>query len=303
MIQLHRLEGFFHVARHGGYTRAARAFPYPISQPGVYQQVRKLEQDLGLPLFERVGRDRVALTAQGRHLHAFCAPFFEALPELTRALRAGRIGGQLRVEASPLEMREIVPRFVGRLRRRRPDIEVVLTEVQESDPERLLRNEVDLIVDYVPSAPAGITAHPLAIHHGYLIVPAAHPAARRRRVHVASLRRTPFLGYTAGSREAALQAEGLVRFGLAPEASVRASSTDALLALVGAGLGYSVIPWPGGRGPRRAGVAAIRVSGHDFPVSILYRERELPDPLVQAALAATSSTPSSAAPARSSRSR
>src|SRR5574342_238857 len=123
MIQLHRLEGFFHVARHGGYTRAARAFPYPISQPGVYQQVRKLEQDLGVPLFERVGRDRVAL------------------PELTRALRAGEIGGQLRVEAGPLEMREVVPRFVGRLRRRRPDIEVMLSEAQEPDPLRLLRNE------------------------------------------------------------------------------------------------------------------------------------------------------------------
>ena len=53
--------------RGGGsnYTHAAREFPYPISQPGVYQQVRKLEQDLGSTLFERVGRDRVELTAQG----------------------------------------------------------------------------------------------------------------------------------------------------------------------------------------------------------------------------------------------
>lgn len=286
MIQLHRLEGFFHVARHGGYTRAARAFPYPISQPGVYQQVRKLEQDLGVTLFERVGRDRVVLTAQGRHLHAFCAPFFEALPEVARVLRGAQFGGRLRIEAGPLEMRQIVPRFVARLRKRRPDIEVGLIEQQEPDPSRLLRNEVDLIVDYVPSPPAGVAAHPLAIHHGYVIVPAAHPAATRRRLHVASLARTAFLGYGPGSREAALQDEALARFGLTASASVRVSSTDALLALVGAGLGYSVIPWPGPRGPRATGVAAIRVPGHDFPVCLLHREREPPDPLVQAALAA-----------------
>ena len=75
MIQLHRLEGFYRVAVAGGYTRAAKDFPYPISQPGVYQQVRKIEEDLGVRLFERVGRDRVALTSHGQVLHDFCAPF------------------------------------------------------------------------------------------------------------------------------------------------------------------------------------------------------------------------------------
>jgi DNA-binding transcriptional LysR family regulator len=179
----------------------------------------------------------------------------------------------------------------------------MLSEAQEPDPQRLLRNEIDLIVNYVPSPPAGVAARPVAIHHGYLIVPAGHAAARRRGVHVASLRRTPFVAYAPATREAALQAEGLLRFGLAPEPIVRASSTEALLALVGAGLGYSVVPWPGARGPRRAGVVAIRVAGHAFAVSILYRERELPDPLVQAALAAIAATSSSVAPARSSRSR
>ena len=57
MIQLHRLEGFYWVARTGGYARAARAFPYPLTQPAVHQQVRKLEEDLGARLFER-GRGR-----------------------------------------------------------------------------------------------------------------------------------------------------------------------------------------------------------------------------------------------------
>src|SRR4029077_9761257 len=47
-IRLHQLEGFFHVARLGGYTKATQAFSYPIGQPAVYQQVRGLQEDLEL---------------------------------------------------------------------------------------------------------------------------------------------------------------------------------------------------------------------------------------------------------------
>jgi len=47
-IPIARLEGFYWVARTGGYAAAARAFPDPLSQPAVFQQVRKLEDELGL---------------------------------------------------------------------------------------------------------------------------------------------------------------------------------------------------------------------------------------------------------------
>ena len=68
MIQLHRLEGFYWVARTGGYARAARAFPYPITQPAVHQQVKKLEAELGVTLFERVAKDKMKPTPAGvRH--------------------------------------------------------------------------------------------------------------------------------------------------------------------------------------------------------------------------------------------
>ena len=65
-MNLQRLEGFYWVAKLQGYARAARSFPYPITQPGVYQQVRRLEDDLGVKLFERVGKDKVVLTPRGQ---------------------------------------------------------------------------------------------------------------------------------------------------------------------------------------------------------------------------------------------
>src|SRR6478609_4571942 len=109
-MQIARLEGFYWVARTGGYAAAARAFPYPLTQPAVYQQVRKLEGDLGTPLFERApgGRrsDRVRLTAAGRHLFQFAAPFFEALPTVVRALETGLHGGELRIGAEALVLHQ-----------------------------------------------------------------------------------------------------------------------------------------------------------------------------------------------------
>ncbi len=55
-MQVARLEGFYWVARASGYATAARAFPYPITQSALFQQVRKLEDDLGVRLFERIGK-------------------------------------------------------------------------------------------------------------------------------------------------------------------------------------------------------------------------------------------------------
>src|SRR5688572_7706284 len=156
MIQLHRLEGFYRVAIAAGYARAARSFPYPITQPAVHQQVRKLEEDLGVKLFERVGKDRVIPTAAGRTLLAFCAPFFEELPAVARAVSEGKGGGVLRIDAAAMELEHVMPSWIARLRRARPDIRVDIEEVPVGDAQRLLRGEADLVVDYLPALPPGV---------------------------------------------------------------------------------------------------------------------------------------------------
>src|SRR5687768_1222943 len=130
MIQLQRLEGFYWVARCEGYARAARAFPYPITQPGVHQQVKRLESELGVRLFERVGKDRVVLTPKSRALYEYVAPFYEGLSEVERSLRSGEVGGRLRIHASGHMLRHLLPPWLRRLQGERPDIEVLLFEAK-----------------------------------------------------------------------------------------------------------------------------------------------------------------------------
>src|SRR5215831_3752038 len=147
-MQVARLEGFYWVARTGGYAAAARAFPYPITQPAVFQQVRKLEDELGVRLFERVGKAEVRLTAPGRQLYEHAAPFFERLPAVERALKATPMARELSVAAEALILQQVLPRWIRRLQRREPELRLEVRELAAPDPEVVRRGEVDLAVAY-----------------------------------------------------------------------------------------------------------------------------------------------------------
>ena len=287
MIQLHRLEGFYRVAKAGGYARAARSFPYPISQPGVHAQVRRLEAELGAPLFERLAKDRVAPTRAGRTLLEFCAPFFERLPEVVDAVARGAAGGRIRLEAGALEIQEVLPAWVRRVRACHPEIALELREIDTADQQRLLRDQVDLIVDYQAELLPGVSAQPVALHRAFLVAPAHHPRIRRGGARIEHFVHEPFVALNAAFPQHALQLEALRRLGAAPQRITYAPSIASILAFVAAGLGFSLVPWPAAQGPRLRGVAtiALRGPGTRFPVVASFRARAQPDPVLDAVLA------------------
>jgi len=288
VIQLHRLEGFYRVAIAGGYTRAARDFPYPISQPGVHQQVAKLEAELGKKLFDRQGRDRVVLTAAGRRLFEFSKPFFEGLPLVAREIGAGTFGGLLRIDAAALEIRYLMPRWLQQLRRSRPDIEVELEELQVPDFSRLTSGKTDLLVDYLEQLPAGIEAQCVGMHYVFLVVPKQGFALGSRAPSMRSLRHQPFVSFHPSLPHCRMQLSALEAHGIERVKLLSASSTEAILGFVAAGLGYSLVPWPDVRGPQFRGVTAIRQKGQgtEFPILAAWRKGAEPDPLISAALQA-----------------
>jgi len=256
MIQLARLEGFYWVALTGGYARAARAFPYPITQPAVHQQVRKLEAELGTAVFTRIGKDRMMLTDAGRTLYEFCAPFFEGLTPLVQAIEQGLVGGQLRIDAAALEISQILPRWIKRLRRELPELKVVVKEIEEPDYGRLRSGETDLIVDYQPSPPRDVRATRIGTYYGFLVVPRELlPAGRRLELRV--MGSAPFASFPPGSSPYALQLGALREAGCTPSSVVNASSVAGILGFVQSGLCYSLVPWGDARGPRLPGVKSL----------------------------------------------
>ena len=86
-MNIHHLELFYYVARHGGITEAVRNIPYGIQQPAVSGQVAQLEEYLGVTLFQR---RPFALTPAGEKLYQFVQPFFANLDLIASDLQGGK---------------------------------------------------------------------------------------------------------------------------------------------------------------------------------------------------------------------
>ena len=286
MIQLHQLEGFFRVAQAGNYARAARTFPYPITQPGVHAQVRKLEAELGVKLFEQIAKDHMVPTRAGQQLLAFSAPFFEGLPAVVERVRHGSGAGRLRLEAGPLELQELIPAWLRRVRARHPEIEIELRQIETPDPGRLLCDDVDIIVEHQLELPPGIDSRIIGTHHSFLVLPAAHRLAQRKNPRPIELAAEPLVAFHTGLAQRELQLAGLRLLGVEPPSTMGAPSVASILSFVAAGLGYSLVPWPNPRGPRQRGVRVVRLHGPHtrFPITASWRKRREPDPVLEAAL-------------------
>src|SRR6266481_3248947 len=117
-MNVHHLELFYYVARHGGIMEAVRNIPYGIQQPAVSGQVAQLEEFLGVTLFQR---RPFALTPPGERLYRFVSPFFSNLNAVASELQGGK-ERQIRIGASTIILRYPLPDLFQQLRRPYPDM-------------------------------------------------------------------------------------------------------------------------------------------------------------------------------------
>lgn len=140
-MNIHHLELFYYVARHGGISAAVRQMPYGIQQPAVSSQILLLEEDLGLKLFLR---QPFKLTAEGQELLAFVRPFFDNLDAVGVRLRR-RLAPQLRIGASEIVLRDHLPVVTQRVRQGHPNLRLGLRSGFQAELEASLQNrEIDL---------------------------------------------------------------------------------------------------------------------------------------------------------------
>ena len=104
-MNIHHLELFYYVARHGGISEAVRNIPYGIQQPAVSGQIAQLEEFLGTTLFHR---RPFALTPAGEKLYRFIEPFFPGIEVMTSDLQGGAMH-QLRIGSSDVVLRDHLP--------------------------------------------------------------------------------------------------------------------------------------------------------------------------------------------------
>jgi DNA-binding transcriptional LysR family regulator len=158
-MNIHHLELFYFVAKHGGIAAAVRNIPYGIQQPAVSGQIAKLEESLGTKLFQR---RPFALSPAGLELFEFIRPFFDNIEIVGEKLRQNR-SPQLRIAAPSIVLHDYVPELLQKLRTKFPEFRLYLHEAARAEAERLLlAREVDLAITLVEKkSRAGIQVQPL----------------------------------------------------------------------------------------------------------------------------------------------
>lgn len=140
-MNVHHLELFYHVARSGGVSAAARSMPYGIQQPAISSQILQLEDTLGVTLYQR---RPFQLTKEGQMLFDFIAPFFSGMGEIADRLRGGG-ENRLRIAAAEVVQRDYLPELLARMRRRVKGFHFTLTHGRQQEIETLLAaQEIDI---------------------------------------------------------------------------------------------------------------------------------------------------------------
>src|SRR6266496_3170570 len=158
-MNIHHLELFYFVAKHGGIAAAVRNIPYGIQQPAVSGQIAKLEESLGTKLFQR---RPFTLSPAGLELFEFIKPFFDNVEIVGEKLRQNR-SPQLRIAAPSIVLHDYIPELLQKLRTKFPEFRLYLHEAARAEAERLLlARDVDLAITLVEKKlRAGILVRPL----------------------------------------------------------------------------------------------------------------------------------------------
>jgi DNA-binding transcriptional LysR family regulator len=240
-MELRTLRAFVEVVRQGGFSQAAKAVF--ASQPTISKAVRQLEDELGVPLLDRIGH-RSELTAAGHIVYRRALAMLAARDELIAELDdlRGLKRGTLRLGLPPLGSSTLFAPLFAIYRSRYPGIEIRLVEHGSRRlEEMLLAGEVDLAASLLPVSEEfesqEIRAEPLLV-----LLLAEHPHAARARVDLASLSESPFILFEEGFALNQVILDACARRGFQPTVTARSGQVDFVVELVAAGLGIAFLP-------------------------------------------------------------
>jgi DNA-binding transcriptional LysR family regulator len=237
------------IADEGTITAAAAALGY--SQPALSQQMKRLEQRLGVPVIERIGRT-VRLTEAGRvlarHAPAVTTALDAAAGELAelRGLRAGRV----RLAGFPSASPTVVPRLLSDLAAHHPGVTITYVEAEPPEAVQAVRDDradIALTFSYPgdrddphgPSA-SGLAVRTIGSDELLAVLPEGHPAVTDGHVTVSALADENWIAGCPRCRGHLLEVCG--RAGFVPRIGFETDNFVAVEGLVAQGIGVATLP-------------------------------------------------------------
>lgn len=266
------LRTFLSVHKHLNYTRAAEEVF--LSQPAVSRQIRQLERELGLRLFEQIGKS-LNLTDAGRTLADEAGKLLGSMERVAEVVGSHRSAarGRLRIGASTTPGLYLLPAVLGRFHERYPQVELhYAIENSLRIEQRILRNELDL--GFLGAYPTHneLVAVKLLDDEIVCFAKASHRLAKRRRIDAGSLSGETWIVREKGSATRQLFELWLGKAGGTLGSTIELEGPEAVKALVAAGVGISFMSIHGlqreirGRRLKKLPVAGLRLKRAIFVV-------------------------------------
>jgi LysR family hydrogen peroxide-inducible transcriptional activator len=237
------------VARERHFGRAAEACF--VSQPTLSVAVRKLEEEIGVTLFER-GPNEISVTALGEQIVAQAQRVLEEVEAIRQLAQQGKdpLDGPLRLGVIYTIGPYLLPHLIPALRKRAPRMPLLIAESFTADlSERLRHGELDVIVISLPFAEAGIVTQPLYDEAFVVAMPANHAWARKKSIKAVDLPGENLLLLGSGHcfRDQVLKVcPALNRSSRAGSGSMQqtleGSSLETIRHMVASGAGITVLP-------------------------------------------------------------
>jgi aminoethylphosphonate catabolism LysR family transcriptional regulator len=287
MLGFSQLRAFEAVTRTGSFTKAAERLR--VSVPAVSLQIRQLERDHGVRLFDRVGR-RVRLTPAGEALRQYAERIFTLVHDAERALQgAGDFRGtRLRLAATPTAAGYYLAPFWKRLRRRYPGLQLeVSVHNTRTVRQRLLALEDDLGMLGGATEDGALIVRPFARDTMVAVVSREHPWAKRKSVTLQALGREPLILREPGSAGRETVERALRTAGIEPHTVMEMTSTEAIKQAVEANGGVGILARAVVQRDVRGGhLRAVPVRGGDLTLELAfaYHRERADSPLLRAVL-------------------
>ncbi len=274
-MDLRQLRYLVALAEEGNFTRAAATAH--VAQPALSQQIRRLEDELGLALVERTTR-RVALTDAGGMLVVRARRILAELEAAAAELQAvrGMYTGHVSIGAmhtmGPVDLSLALALFSER----HPNVQFTVREQSSEEMAEMLRvDELDLaflsVTERVESHDLGL--HRLVLEELVALLPPGHRLARRRRLRMADLADEPFISFRTGARLRELLESAGHQAAFEPRVTLESNESQRIRRLVSRGLGVAILPRSDAEGPgAEVAVVALTEPQLERDITLAWRE-------------------------------
>jgi DNA-binding transcriptional LysR family regulator len=277
-MELRHLRYFVAVAEEQNVTRAAVRLH--VSQPTLSRQIRDLEDQLGIALFDR-GAKTVRLTEAGRVFLTEARMTLQGVEDAVQMAKAvaGGKRGQIHVGYAPSLTVELLPRALRYFRESNPGVRVQLHDLSTREILLGLREgklQVALLVQVSPKALAGLVFEELECQPVCVAFHRAHPLARARRVGLEQVAREHLITFTLADypEHRAWITELFAPLNCSPQIVEEHDSITSLIAAVESGRGVALIAQPlNGLGSPRLRIRPLQPAPPPLGVGIAYCKR------------------------------